>query len=150
MTATKHKMVRRVVVRLQAVQLGDASWQEIAELLPHAEAGRGDVHSWAVDVETAFANGQAQVFAARGDDNVIGYVIASTADHAISALWVAPDLRGRGIAGMLYGVAAVSLGMSYPETIAAGDMRGELAELARTGNLVVQDQGHLCALKAVA
>ena len=33
MTATKHRMVRRVVVRLHAVQYGDTSWQEIAELL---------------------------------------------------------------------------------------------------------------------
>src|SRR5262249_49090144 len=118
--------------------------------LPHAEAVRADVHAWAVEVETAFAQGQVQVFAARGDDNVIGYVIASTADHAILAIWVAPDLRGRGIAGMLYGVAAVNLGVSYPDTIAAGDMRVELSELAKSGNLVVQEQGHLCALKAVA
>ena len=129
MTATKHRMVRRVVVRLHAVQYGDTSWQEIAELLPQAEAVRGDVHAWAVAVETAFANDQVQVFAARGDDCVIGYVIASTADHTISALWVAPELRGRGIAGMLYGVAAVNLGVSYPDTIAAGDMRADFGAL---------------------
>jgi predicted GNAT family acetyltransferase len=150
MSTIKHRMVHRVVVRVHAVQLGDTNWQEIAELLPQAEAGRSDVHGWAVEVETAFANGQVQVFAARGDDSVIGYAIASVADHAISAIWVAPNLRGRGIAGMLYGVAAVNLGLSYPDTIASGDMRSELAELARSGNLVVQDQGSLCALKAVA
>jgi len=150
MAAIKHRLVRRVVVRVHAVQLGDANWQEIAELLPHAEAARGDVHGWAVAVETAFAAGHVQVFAARGDDNVIGYAMASMADHAISAIWVAPDLRGRGIAAMLYGVAAVSLGMSYPDTIAAGDMKAELVELARGGNLVMQDHGPLCALKAVA
>jgi GNAT superfamily N-acetyltransferase len=150
MAAIKHRMVHRVVVRVHAVQLGDPNWQEIAELLPQAEAARGDVHAWAVAVENTFARGEVQVFAARGDDSVIGYVIATTAAHAISAIWVAPDLRGRGIAAMLYGVAAVNLGVSYPETIAAGDMRGELAELAHSGNLVVQDQGHLCTLKAVA
>jgi ribosomal protein S18 acetylase RimI-like enzyme len=150
MSAIKHRMVRRVVVRVHAVQLGDASWQEIAELLPQAEAARDDVHSWAVEIETAFANGHVQVFAARGDDNVIGYAIARNSEHAISAIWVAPNLRGRGIAGMLYGVAAVNLGVSYPDTIAAGDMKAELAELARSGNLVVQDHGHMCELKAVA
>src|SRR5881398_189639 len=99
MSAIKHRMVHRVVVRVHAVQLGDSNWQEIAEVLPQAEAVRADVHGWAVEIETAFAQGQVQVFAARGDDNVIGYVIASTADHAILAIWVAPDLRGRGIAG---------------------------------------------------
>ena len=130
MAVIKHRLVRRVVVRVHAVQLGDANWQEIAELLPQAEAARGDVHSWAVEIETAFAAGDVQVLAARGDDNVIGYAIASLTNHAISAIWVAPDLRGRGIAGMLYGVAAVNLGVSYPDTIAAGDMKAELAELA--------------------
>jgi GNAT superfamily N-acetyltransferase len=150
MAALKHRMVRRVVVRVQAVQVGDATWQEIAQLIPQAEAARPDVHSWAVEIETAFARGDLHVFAARGDEDMVGYVIASSATHAIAALWVAPDLRGRGIAGMLYGVAAVNLGISYPDTIAAGDMRDELAELARAGNLELRDQGHLCALRVCA
>jgi hypothetical protein len=129
---------------LHSVHAGSYLWNDVQNLLKKSEASRTDFPAWSQQIDTGLSTGAVIVLAAQvyqGRNPVtVGYSIIDTAGCEIESMWVAPDVKGMGVADQLYGLSAVNIGIATPAASLPPDMRDEAEGLRRRlGGTLTED-----------